>query len=191
MSKVFNSKNHIKLENEERYRAIPPHDTLIQLGLRSNDNVADIGAGTGFFAVPASKIISPNVLYAVDISATMLNFMNERILKEGIGNIELLKMPPSVIPISNDSVTFTFCSFVVHEVPDYKAYISELLRITKPGGTVVILEWKKTETPFGPPLSHRISKDVVTDNLDSNSIRSLEYLDIGDWFYAIKAQKKL
>ena len=78
MSKVFNSKNLLKLESPERYTAISPTDTLIKMGLQNGDTVADIGCGTGFFALPASKIIGSNTLYAADISDSMLHFITKR-----------------------------------------------------------------------------------------------------------------
>lgn len=190
MSKVFNPRNLQKLESEDRYKAIPPKETLLKTGLKASDTVADIGCGTGFFSLPASKIVSPNKVVAADISAEMLNHVNERLIDESITNVELVQMEPMVIPLSNESFDFTFCSFVVHEVPDYKKYLDELLRITKPGGRLVVVEWQVSESPFGPPLDHRLQPEQLNSFINSELVSSKEMMVIGDWFYATIAHKR-
>lgn len=190
MSKIFNSKNLLKLESQERYEAINPLETLIKTGLSGEDTMADIGCGTGFFAIPAAKLIGTNTLFACDISDIMLRFIEERAAKEGLKNVDPLLMDTLIIPIDNESASFTFCAFVIHEVPNFDKFINELIRITKPGGKIVILEWQITETPFGPPLDHRINSAEISKHFDESLVEKVQTEPIGNWFYAVTAQKK-
>ncbi|MFB6342104.1 class I SAM-dependent methyltransferase [Saccharicrinis sp. FJH62] len=190
MSKVFDPKKLLKLESEDRYKAVPPKETLIKTGLKPEYSVADIGCGTGFFSIPAAKYVSPNKVVAADISAEMLNFVNSRKIDEEIKNIDVVKMEPMIIPLPDNTFDFTFCSFVLHEVPHPEKYLSELLRITKPGGRVVILEWQVIETPSGPPVNIRIEPEKLNEYIKSETVTSKEMMVIGDWFYATIAHKR-
>jgi ubiquinone/menaquinone biosynthesis C-methylase UbiE len=190
MSNVFDSKKLFKLESEDRYKAVPPKETLLKTGLKPEYSVADIGCGTGFFSIPAAKLIHPNKIVAADISAEMLNFINSRIIDEKLKNVEIVKMEPMIIPLPDSSFDFTLCSFVVHEVTDPEKYIDELLRITKPGGRVVILEWRAIETPSGPPLNIRIEPEKLNEYIKSEAVTSKETMVVGEWFYATIAHKR-
>ncbi|MFB6318801.1 class I SAM-dependent methyltransferase [Saccharicrinis sp. FJH54] len=190
MSNVFDPKKLLKLESEDRYKAVPPKETLLKTGLKPEYTVADIGCGTGFFSIPAANYVKPNKVAAADISAEMLNFVNGRLIDEKISNIDIVRMDPMVIPLPDASFDYTFCSFVVHEVPDAAGFINEMLRITKPGGRVVIVEWQVTETPSGPPAEIRIEPEKLNEYINTEAVSSKEIMVLGDWFYATIAHKR-
>lgn len=190
MSKVFNPKNISKLESEERYKALPPIDTLFKTGLESGFSVADIGCGSGYFSIPAAKFVQPNQVFAVDISPEMLNHVNAKKIDQDLKNLEVVQMEASVIPLKNDSFDFTLCAFVAHEVQYINSFIDELLRITKPGGKLVIIEWQAKATPTGPPLDHRLDPETLNKHINSSFVTSKEMMVIGDWFYATIAHKR-
>ena len=53
----FDFKDRHKLDNAERRKNLPPHRTLLDLGLKENDIMADLGSGIGYFTFPASGIV--------------------------------------------------------------------------------------------------------------------------------------
>ena len=80
MSHKFDAKNKHKLDNETRRKMLPPEQTLLSLGLKEGDIMADIGCGIGYFAVPASKIVGKSgKVFAMDILPEMLEEVHVKI----------------------------------------------------------------------------------------------------------------
>lgn len=188
MTKVFNPANLQKLESEERYKALPPMEVLCKLNIQASSIVADIGCGTGYFTLPLSKICAKGEVFAFDIEKKMINYLDERRKANKLVNIHTGIMQPDAIPLSDNITDITFTSFVLHEAPDFEKYALELLRITKPGGKVIVLEWQVKESPFGPPLDHRLKSEFVK-KLFVNDAESVEIISIGEWFYGVIAVK--
>lgn len=192
MSKVFNPQNALKLETEERYKALPPFSVLSQFLPSTAKVCADVGCGTGFFTIPITSILVDGTVYALDISDHMLSFLKKRVDDElSLSNttrIIPMSMQPDVIPLSDGLVDFTFCSFVLHEANDSQAFADELVRVTAPGGVVVVLEWDLIPSPFGPPADHRISSEFVVGLFNSKRVKSVQTEKIGEWFYAVKVE---
>ena len=73
MTHKFDAKNRHKLDNPKRREMLPPEKTLIRLGLKQGDIVADIGCGIGYFTIPAANIVGDSgKVFAMDISPEML-----------------------------------------------------------------------------------------------------------------------
>jgi len=76
------------LEDPKRDAYQKPHEVLQALRLRSGEVIADIGAGSGYFALRlAHHVGSTGHVYAVDISPDMIRRLNERIHEAGLVNI--------------------------------------------------------------------------------------------------------
>jgi SAM-dependent methyltransferase len=107
---------------------------LIPRGLR----VADIGTGTGgmlpHFAEFAGTIV------AVDISKEMLRLARARAKALGLDNIEFVKADLHHLPLDNASVDAAFATLVLHHAQNPAAALKEMVRILRPGGTLVVVD---------------------------------------------------
>lgn len=143
-----------RLERPERYSQLPPRDTHLRYGLKEGMSFADIGAGTGFFSRAASEIVGETGrVYAVDMSREMLKYLRKH---SHSPIIQTVLSGEYSIPLPDSAADLTLLAFVVHETPDIPRFITEALRITRYGGTVVILEWKKQHEEHGPPMEERL-----------------------------------
>lgn len=159
-----------RLEQPDRYSLIPPAETLLHFGLRKGMTIADVGAGTGFFARAASEIVGADgAVLALDMSSEMIEFLRAHGIQS---NVRLMISEEYVFPLADHCADMTLLAFVVHETPDIPRFINEALRITKPGGTIVILEWKKQSEERGPEKDERLSVDDLVSRLSEYSIRS-------------------
>ncbi|MCP8617685.1 class I SAM-dependent methyltransferase [Salirhabdus salicampi] len=123
--------------------------------------VADLGAGNGYFTIPAAKMTKSNVL-AVDIEPYMLELLEKRANKFQIKNIEYIESDLDKIQLDSKSVDKVIVSFVIHEVTSIENTLNEIRRILKPGGKALIIEWEAIETENGPPFHERIpSKELL------------------------------
>ena len=55
----FNSSLANRLDDPDRLLWLPPHEVIAALGIQPGDVVADIGAGTGYFALPLARAVGP------------------------------------------------------------------------------------------------------------------------------------
>ncbi|WP_461205275.1 class I SAM-dependent methyltransferase [Clostridium sp. DL1XJH146] len=178
------SKKHTKFENAERVRELDIQNTLNKALITSNDLVCDYGAGTGIFTVEAAKITENKVL-AMDISIEMLEIINEKATKESLTNVETIKVEKDSIECEDSAVDLFMLVTVLHEIKDIPKFIIEIKRILKEKGRVMVVDFKKKDTPMGPPASHRLSSDEATGYfLKENILLSKEY-DLGDNFYML------
>lgn len=162
MAHKFDPAERHKLDSPERRTEMPPEDTLVKAGIRPGDIIADIGCGTGYFSVPASKMIGPKGhVYAIDISGVMLAELRSRIASAGIFNIETIQTPHGKLSMPEGAVTLVLISDVLHEVDDKKDFLDSVSGSLKPGARLSLIEWACRETEKGPPLKDRIPEDEM------------------------------
>ncbi len=181
----FNPENKTKLDNEWRRENLPPVETLEKLGLKASDSVADIGCGIGYFTIPAAKMIGDNCAYALDTSPEMLAEVVQRSEAAGLNNIKTVKTEELDLLIPDEAVSFALLVNVIHEIVDKNQFLEEISRILKPGGRLAIIDWEKAQTPMGPPLDHRISKEEVTELLAEMNIICQQSLSFTENFYGL------
>lgn len=189
MTHKFDPSNFHKLENPERYQELPPEKTLRSLGLRKNKTALDIGAGTGFFTFAMSKITGEEgKVYATDISEVMIKEIERKISEKDIRNIITKLSSENEINIE-EKVDFILISFVMHEFEEAEHFLTKIFDRQKEGGTLAVIEWKKKETPKGPPLHHRLSEDECAKVIHQAGWANIELIDLHENFYAIRAIK--
>ena len=140
-----------------------PHDVISALALKPDAVVADIGAGTGYFATRFAHIVSKGRVYAVDTEADMVRHLTERAKREGLANLLAVKGEPADprIPAQADLIILVD---VYHHVDDRERYFAKLRASLKPGGRVAIIDFRM-DSPSGPPKAARIAPDQVKAEL--------------------------
>jgi len=160
LSHRFNPQHLDRLLSEEREKSLPPSWVWDALTVQNGNNIADVGAGPGYFALPAARLTKGTV-YAVDVEPAMLEALKGRAQAAGLENISLVEGNAQAIALSDQAVDRTLCAFVLHEVDDLAVALRELQRITKKGGLIGLLEWEKKPTNFGPPIADRLSAEEL------------------------------
>ncbi|WP_311135679.1 class I SAM-dependent methyltransferase [Acetobacterium tundrae] len=190
MTHKFDVKNKHKLDNQARREMLPPEKTLISLGLKSGDIMADIGCGIGYFSIPAAKIVGKSgQVYAQDISAEMLGEVDQKIIDNHIGNIETIAADEHKLNLENSNITFAFISTVLHELDDKDSMLDEIKGVLADKGRIAIVEWQKINSEFGPPMGHRLDKADLMQRLAIHGFQKISAVDISEHFYGITAYK--
>ncbi|MBK0384439.1 bifunctional demethylmenaquinone methyltransferase/2-methoxy-6-polyprenyl-1,4-benzoquinol methylase UbiE [Pedobacter sp. SD-b] len=106
--------------------------------------ILDVATGTGDFAFEALEKLKPNKIIGVDISQGMLNIANEKIKKRGKSDVFEVKLGDSEKLLFDDS-TFdaVTVAFGVRNFENLEKGIADMLRVLKPNGKAVILEFSK------------------------------------------------
>ncbi|HEX6197525.1 MAG TPA: methyltransferase domain-containing protein [Jiangellaceae bacterium] len=97
----------------------------------------DVAAGSGGLSIPAART-GANVL-AIDIAPTMLERLAIRARSEGLSNVDTRAMPAADLDLPDSSFDVTASQFGVTIIPDATQALAEMVRVTKPGGTVLLV----------------------------------------------------
>ena len=105
--------------------------------------ILDIATGTGDFAIEALKL-NPTKVTGIDISKGMLAVGNQKIKKKGLENVIELKLGDSENLEFNDNTFDAYTvGFGVRNFENLEKGLTEMLRVLKPNGTAIILEFSK------------------------------------------------
>ncbi len=150
------------LKDEERQRWLPPEPILRAVGIASGAVAVDIGAGTGYWTLPLSQLVGvEGMVYAVDVEPIMLEELRTLVREKRLSNVQVVSSTELAIPLANAIADVATAGFVVHEPADHAAFVHEIVRLLRPGGQLLIVDWHKQPTEKGPPLEHRLAQQEV------------------------------
>lgn len=148
------------LEDPERDAHQKPDEVLKALALRPGEAIADIGSGSGYFSVRLAEKVGPaGRVYAVDVDPEMVRHLNRRLRDAGLDNVRTLLADFDDPLLPDGSVDRFFVCDTWHHIEDQAKYLALMKRMLRPGGQVVMIDFKKEATPMGPPLEMRIARE--------------------------------
>lgn len=177
-----------KLENPARLEELKPINTLKRIGLKNHQTLCDIGAGSGIFTLPASKM-TRNKVYALEISDDMLSVIIEKAKDEGIANIEAIKVENDLFGINNNEVDVAIMVTVLHEIENISTFLAEVKRVLKVSGKVAVIEFHKRVTPMGPMVEQRLGNKYLNKLFSEIGFISCDEFDLGQNLYCIVFEK--
>jgi len=153
-----------KFDNPERDLWQKPSEVLTSLALADDAIVVEIGPGTGYFTIRLAEQVKRGKVIAVESSPQMAEYLRNRVEGLGIINVEVLVPENDVIPHLEEKVDLLLCIDVYHHIPERISYFSHLKKDLRAGGKLVIIDRAAT-APIGPPLEHRISPELVQEEM--------------------------
>lgn len=118
------------------------NEALRRLDLQPGMRFLDVAAGSGALGLAAARQGAEVV--ATDISPRMIDHLNANARQEGLANLTGRVMNGHNLQLDDDSFDISGSMFGVMLFPDLPRGLSEMVRVTKPGGRVVVVT-------FGPP----------------------------------------
>ena len=115
------------------------NEALRLVGLAPGERFLDVAAGPGGLSLPASRL-GAQVL-ATDWSPAMIERFEARVREEGISTAEGRVMDCHALDLPDDSFDVTASQFGVMLVPDQPRALREMVRVTKPGGRVLLIAY--------------------------------------------------
>lgn len=100
--------------------------------------VADIGCGTGSLTLELARFARKVI--GIDLSREMLRRARAAVAERGLRNIELRRGDALDLPLESRRVDAAFCVMVLHFLEDPACAIRELCRVTRPGGSVIVVD---------------------------------------------------
>ncbi|HLG38798.1 MAG TPA: bifunctional demethylmenaquinone methyltransferase/2-methoxy-6-polyprenyl-1,4-benzoquinol methylase UbiE [Chitinophagaceae bacterium] len=124
--------------------------------------ILDIATGTADMAIMACKLLNPDKIIGIDISQQMLEEGKKKIDKEQlVSKIQLLRGDSEAISFGENTFDGVMAAFGVRNFENLEKGLAEMLRVMKPGGQAVILEFSKPKQTAVRGLYHLYMKIVA------------------------------
>ena len=161
-----------RLEAPMRDAYQKPEEVVKALSIKGGEVIADIGAGSGYFTVRLARAVGEKGrVYAVDVSPDMILHLNRRIRDLDLKNVVTVLCAPEDPLLADASVDRFFICDTWHHVGGHAKYLALLKKMLKPGGQVIMVDFKKAKTPVGPPMEIRIAREDLVKEMEANGFK--------------------
>jgi predicted methyltransferase len=159
-------------EDKDRDEKLQVQRVMDVLGIKEGVNVADIGAGSGWFTVRAAKRVgSTGIVYAVDINPESIAYINRRTQQDGISNVHAILSQEDDPALPKNSVDSVLLLKTYHEVAHPVLLLKNLRSALRSGARVGIIDRN------GKGDDHGISRDVVIKEAAQAGYQLLDQYD--------------
>jgi SAM-dependent methyltransferase len=179
---LFNPDKARRLNDVCRLETQVSKEALLHLlDLRGNEDVADLGSGTGFYTDIVAGLTS-GFVYAVEFQAEMIDAYRERGVPD---NVRLVQGDIRQLPLSVRSIDVAYSIAVYHETRGDLG-LAVLLPALRPPGRLVIIDWRSDPESWesGPPARLRFDKADVAESLRPY------FRSVGRFMFAVVASDK-
>lgn len=191
LSQKFDPANWQKLVDPERAEHLNPERVVVLTGILPGETVVDVGTGVGYFLQAILTAVGPEgTVYGVDISQEMLDKVAEEVGESA--QVRLVHSQELAIPLEDNLADHVFVANVFHEIDPAErvAFLQELRRLLRPTGRLTLVEWKKEETPHGPPVEVRLGREEIVSYLYQAGFRFRRSEAAGPYHYLLQASLK-
>jgi ubiquinone/menaquinone biosynthesis C-methylase UbiE len=169
---------------------LDPVALLERVGVRAGMHVADLGCGvTGHYVIPAARMVgSEGRSYAVDIQKSVLAAVEGRAKLERLANVEYVWSDVERVGatrIDPETLDVVLVINTLYLTKERANVMREAMRLAKPGGTIVVIEWKTNATAVGPAVAQRIGDSVVRAAATAAGCTEREAFEAGPYHYGL------
>jgi ubiquinone/menaquinone biosynthesis C-methylase UbiE len=166
------------LERSARDKEEAPEAALDAIGIEKGMNVADIGAGTGYFSIRIARRVGPTgKVYANDIQSEMLDRLREKSDHEGITNIETVLGSEADPKLPAGKMDLVILVDVYHEFSQPQAMLHKIRASLKPDGRLILLEYRKEDPTIPIRPDHKMSIPEVKTEVEAEGFKLDKVLD--------------
>jgi len=142
-----------------------PHKNIQYLKLREGMHVADLGAGSGHYAIEAGRIVRESgVVYAVEVQKELLRRIAESAKSEGVRNVKIVwgnAEENQGTKLGDAAVDAVILSNILFQADDKIGLLREAYRILNKEGKMLLIDWSDSHGGIGPEPQHVVTADVA------------------------------
>jgi ubiquinone/menaquinone biosynthesis C-methylase UbiE len=171
-----------------------PLKIIDQLGNLEEKIIADIGAGVGFFTYAlAHRAGERGKVYAIDIQHDLISKVKRGAAESGLNNVEIIWGNAERLggtKLADDHVDIALVSNVIFQFENKEDAFFELRRIVKPGGKIVVIDWRDSFGGMGPHPRSVVSEERARELMKRSGFNIVEILDTGNYHYGMIGEAK-
>lgn len=172
-----------------------PEEAIEAWDIRPGDKIADFGCGAGFFSVPLGRRVGSNgKIYALDIRPEALEATRAKVKLFHLFNIEPSRADLELSRgsgLRDEGIDKVLISNILFQAANKKAVADEAYRISKAGGSVMVVEWEEGGlTAGGPSLEYRVGKDEAKKLFESAGFSFVKEFSAGRNHYGLIFKKQ-
>lgn len=187
MNMIDNNQKNLSMDYANKF--INPEAVVESIEIAPDNIVADFGCGSGFFSIAVAKKIGENgVVYSFDILPQSLESVASRAKAIGLTNIvtkrtNLEKKDGSRLP--DKSCDWVILKDMLFQNKDKSAILKEAGRVLKDNGKILVIEWRADDNLIGPDIRVRISREALTEIIQSVGMGVLRQISVSDFHYGL------
>ncbi|QEH32494.1 Ubiquinone/menaquinone biosynthesis C-methyltransferase UbiE [Aquisphaera giovannonii] len=174
------------LFRETRVQEEQPEAMLDALKIRPGDTVADVGAGAGYHSIRlARRVGEKGTVLATDVQREMIAMLERNAREAGLANIRPVLATQRSTKLPDGKVDLILMVDVYHEATDPEALLKGLLVALRPGGRLVLVEFRgeDPEVPIKP--EHKMTVKQVRREVEPQGFRFVDSLEFLPWQHVI------
>ncbi|NQU77751.1 class I SAM-dependent methyltransferase [Candidatus Falkowbacteria bacterium] len=169
---------------------INAEEILKRVGVGQGMKVGDFGCGgTGYFTLTAGQLAGEEgKVYAVDVLKGVLSGVAEKVKARGLSNVEMVWSNLEIYgatKIEGASLDFGMLVNTLYQTTKDEEVIKEVVRTIKPGGKLLVIDWKNEEIPLGPPKEKRVETEEVKRAAIGLGLREVDNFEAGPYHLAM------
>jgi ubiquinone/menaquinone biosynthesis C-methylase UbiE len=177
-------------ETKEHTIFLNAKDILKKIGVSHGQVVADLGCGSGYFVIEASRLVgNSGKVYAIDVLKPALSTVASKAATYALNNIKAVWSDAEVYggarQVKNASVDVMLLVQLFSQTHDYQAIFREAGRMTKPEGQIVVVDWRPDRLTYGPPKGRRLGVEQVKAIAQQAGWRQAKEMPVGEYHFGL------
>ena len=146
------------LDRTVREQQEEPDRALDLIGITPGMVVADVGAGTGYMTMRLARRVGPNgKVYASDLQPAMLQIIRDKARQQQLSNVEIVQGAEEDAKLPDNAIDLALLIDVYHEFWLPREMLRSIRRSLKPGGQLILVEYRKEDPSIPIAYTHRMS----------------------------------
>jgi ubiquinone/menaquinone biosynthesis C-methylase UbiE len=167
---------------------------LNKIRVEERQRVAELGCGNfGYFVFPLAKTVGKRgLVYAVDIMKPTLSEIENKAREEKLGQIKTVWSDLELFKATNiesNSLDRALLVNVLNQSQRRADILKESVRMLKPDGKLLIIEWGAQEAPIGPQASNKVKREAIKEACPKLGLKFEDEFEAGPYHYGLILKK--
>jgi ubiquinone/menaquinone biosynthesis C-methylase UbiE len=174
------------LVRNERVEEEHPDEALDLIGIPKGGTVGDVGAGVGYYSLKLAKRVGPEgKVYANDIQQGMIDRLRQNMAAQHVTNIIPILGGVDDPRLPKDQLDLVMLVDVYHEFSKPVAMIDHIRDSLKPGGRLILLEYRAEDPTVPIRPEHKMSVKMVRQELEPQGLKFEKSIEKLPWQHII------
>ena len=169
------------LERSEREKEENVSSLIKNMKIKSNEVIADIGAGSGYHAFRIASLVTNGLVYAVDIQPEMLMAIEKTKEFRKIENIKTILGTEKTVELPKNSVDKILMVDVYHEFSFPVEMINSIKNALKPNGELFLIEYRAEDLKVPIKRIHKMTEEQAVKEMKAAGLVLKENIDNLPW----------